>query len=113
MFGVGVTWDVGPGQLYADFAWADEGKGSAVTNGCRNGTAACARVGGLAGGNEGGSKQYEVSYTYPLSKRTSVWVGYNRIANEANAAYNFGVNNYTIAIGGKPQGLAFGAWHNF
>lgn len=113
MIGVGVTVDIGPGQLYADYAWADEGKGSAVTNGCRNGTFTCARVGGLAGGNEGGSKQYEVSYTYPLSKRTSVWVGYNRIANEANAAYNFGVNSYPTAIGGKPQGLAFGAWHNF
>ena len=32
---------------------------------------------------------------------------------ERRAAYNFGVNSYTIAIGGRPQGLAFGAWHNF
>ena len=30
MFGVGVTWDIGPGQLYFDWAWAQEGKGSAV-----------------------------------------------------------------------------------
>ena len=48
-----------------------------------------------------------------LSKRTSVWAGYVKINNDAQAAYNFGVNNYNIAIGGKPQGLAFGAWHNF
>jgi predicted porin len=113
MVGVGVTIDAGPGQIYFDWAWAQEGKGSAVTSGCQNGTFACARVGGLAGGDNGGSNQYEVSYTYPLSKRTSVWVGYNKIANESNAAYNFGVNNYTIANGGRPQGLAFGAWHNF
>ena len=74
---------------------------------------ACARVGGLAAGDDGGANQYEISYTYPLSKRTSLWVGYNKIANDAQAAYNFGVNSYTIAIGGRPQGLAFGAWHNF
>ena len=113
MFGVGVTIDAGPGQIYFDYAWAQEGKGSAATAGCNNGTVACARVGGLAAGSDGGSNQYEISYTYPLSKRTSLWVGYNKIANEAQAAYNFGVNNYTIAIGGRPQGLAFGAWHNF
>jgi predicted porin len=113
MFGVGVTINAGPGQIYFDWAWAQEGKGSAVTAGCNNGTVLCPRVGGLAGGNDGGSNQYEISYTYPLSRRTSVWVGYNKIANDAQASYNFGVNNYTIAIGGKPQGLAFGAWHNF
>ncbi len=82
MFGVGVTWDIGPGQLYFDWSWAQEGKGSAVTDGCKNGTVACARVGGLAGGGDGGANQYEVSYTYPLSKRTSVWAGYKKIANE-------------------------------
>jgi predicted porin len=113
MFGVGVTIDAGPGQIYFDWAWADEGKGSAVTQSCRNRTIACPRVGGLAGGPDGGANQYEISYTYPLSKRTSVWVGYNKIANDALAAYNFGVNNYQISTGGRPQGLAFGAWHNF
>src|SRR6476646_2969310 len=59
MFGVGVTWDIGPGQLYFDWAVAQEGKGSAATNGCNNGTVACARVGGLAAGGDGGSNQYE------------------------------------------------------
>ncbi|HET7098211.1 MAG TPA: porin [Casimicrobiaceae bacterium] len=113
MVGVGVTWDLGPGQLYFDWAWAQEGKGSAVTTGCQNGTVACARVGGLAAGGDGGANQYEISYTYPLSKRTSVWVGWNKIANDSQASYNFGVNSYNVAIGGRPQGLAFGMWHNF
>ena len=113
MVGVGVTWDVGPGQFYFNYEWGQEGKGSAVTTGCQNGTVACARVGGLAAGSDGGANFYEVSYTYPLSKRTSVWLGYVKIANKDQAQYNFNVNNYNIAIGGRPQGLAFGLWHNF
>jgi predicted porin len=113
MIGVGVTVDAGPGQIYVNYSWAQEGKGSAVTSGCQNGTVLCARVGGLGGGNNGGANEYQVSYTYPLSKRTSVWAGYVKIANDAQAAYNFGVNSYTVAVGGRPQGLAFGAWHNF
>ena len=74
---------------------------------------ACARVGGLAAGNNSGSNQYSVSYTYPLSKRTSVYAGYVKISNDANAGYNFGVNAYQSAIGGRPQGIVLGAFHNF
>ena len=103
-YGVGVTIDIGPGQLYADYSRGQDGTGSAPNG---------ARVGGLTRGDSTGSNQYEVSYTYPLSKRTSVYAGYNKISNDAFAAYNFGVNSYPIAIGGKPQGLVFGAWHNF
>jgi predicted porin len=103
MFGVGVTWDAGPGQIYFRLCVGAGRQGIGSHRGCNNGTVACARIGGLAAGSDGGSSQYEISYTYPLSKRTSVWVGYNKIANEAQAAYNFGVNNYTIAIGGRPS----------
>jgi len=112
-FGVGITWDLGPGQLYADWSWGGEGKGSAVTSGCSNGTVQCGRVGGLTAGPSSSSNQYEVSYTYPLSKRTSVYAGYNKIANNQNAAYQFNVNSYNIATGGKPQGAVLGLWHNF
>jgi len=111
--GVGVTIDAGPGQIYFDWSWAQEGKGSAVTTGCQNGTVLCARVGGLAAGGSAAANQYEVSYTYPLSKRTSLFAGYNRVANDANASYNFGGNAYNIAIGGKPQGIVVGGWMNF
>jgi len=113
MFGVGVTWNLGPGQLYADWSYGQEGKGSAPTG---------ARVAGLAKGDGSAANQYEISYTYPLSKRSSVYAGYNKIANGATAAYNFGVNPYpssssgtvgNLAFGGKPQGVVMGYWHNF
>jgi predicted porin len=113
MFGVGVTWDVGPGQLYADWSMSNNGGGSAPTY---------ARVAGLAKGDNSGANQYEISYNYPLSKRTQVYAGYNKIANDALAAYNFGVNPYpsstagtqgNLAFGGKPQGFVLGMFHNF
>jgi predicted porin len=103
-YGVDLTIDVGPGQLYADWSFGDDGSGS-VVNG--------ARVSGLAKGDNSSSNQWEVSYTYPLSKRTSLYTGYTQIINKANAAYNFSVNSYPIAIGGKPQGFVMGLWHNF
>jgi predicted porin len=104
MFGLGLTIDAGPGQIYADWSWAGDGAGSAPDK---------ARVAGLAHGDGSSANQYEISYTYPLSKRTSVWIGYNKIANDSLAAYNFGVNSYPIAIGGKPQGFGLGGWMNF
>jgi len=65
--------------------------------------------------------QYEVSYTYPFSKRTLTYVGYNRINNRDNAAYNFNINPYNPTAndasyntpGGKPGGLVFGLVHFF
>ena len=109
-----MTWDVGPGQLYFDWSFGDEGKGSAVTAACSTQAHAHARASAaLRVVRDIQSNQYEVSYTYPLSKRTSVYAGYNKIANDAQASYNFGVNSYQIATGGRPQGIVFGAWHNF
>ncbi len=104
MYGIGVTVDIGPGQLYTDWSYGEEGKGSAPDR---------ARVAGLAHGSGSDANQYEISYTYPLSKRTSVCAGYNKIDNDSLAQYNFGVNTYPIAIGGKPQGFGLGMWHNF
>ena len=100
-----------------------DGKGSSVTSGCLAKTAACPRIGGLAGGNDASVNQVSVSYTYPLSKRTSIYTGWVLIDNDAAASYNFGVGNYpnatttggagNLAIGGRPQGFMFGMWHNF
>lgn len=104
MFGVGLTIDAGPGQIYANWSWGGEGGGSAPDK---------ARVAGLAHGDGSSANQYSISYTYPLSKRTSVYAGYNKIANNDLAQYNFGVNTYNIAIGGKPQAFVLGMWHNF
>ena len=103
-WGLGVTADLGPGQLYVDYARAQNGKGSAA-----NGT----RIGGLARGPDTSANQWEVSYSYPLSKRTYVYAGYIKIDNAANASYIFGVNGFTPAVGGKPGGALLGVVHNF
>ena len=103
-FGVGATLAVGPGLVYAFWGHAAEGKGSAA-----DGT----RVGGLARGPGTASDQWEISYTYPMSKRTVLYAGYVRLNNGANASYAFGINPYPPAIGGKPEGLLAGMVHFF
>src|SRR3989440_1063989 len=114
-YGVSVTAPIGPGALY--FFWGDalDGKGGAV-----NGE----RVGGVTKGTDTGSQQWEISYTYPLSKRTQVYAGYVKLQNEKNAAYTFNINAYTIntsctvinpcsTSNGKPGGLVLGMIHLF
>jgi len=115
-WGVSVTAPIGPGALYAFFGDALGGKGSAPEG---------ARVGGLTRGSQTSSQQWEVSYTYPLSKRTQVYAGYVKLQNDQNAAYTFNINSYTIYTGctvtnsstcgsnGKPGGLVFGMIHLF
>ena len=112
-WGASLTGNLGPGQLYGFYGQANNGAGSAPTG---------ARVGGLVVGPDSRATQYEVSYTYPLSKRTLTYVGYNRINNRTNAAYNFNINPYNPVSatdssyntpGGKPGGLVFGMVHFF
>ncbi|HVO90834.1 MAG TPA: porin [Casimicrobiaceae bacterium] len=114
-WGVSATAPLGPGVLYAFYGQAQDGKGSAA-----DGT----RVGGLTKGNDTGSKQYEISYTYPFSKRTSVYAGYVKLDNDRNAAYTFNINSYSFNTGctvsqptcgenGKPEGIVFGIIHLF
>jgi predicted porin len=103
-YGIGLTVPAGPGQFYAFFGDAGNGKGDAA-----NGT----RVAGLAKGDQTDSQQWEISYTYPLSKRTLTYAGYVKINNSENASYTFNINPYTTAIGGKPGGFVLGAVHFF
>jgi len=103
-WGVSGTIPMGPGTWYLFYGRAGEGKGSAA-----DGT----RVAGLSKGGDTDSQQYEVSYTYPFSKRTQVYAGYVKIDNGGQASYNFNINNYPIAVGGKPQGIVFGMIHLF
>lgn len=104
-WGVSGTFDIGPGQLYAWYGYADDGSGSA---------AAGQRVGGLAKGADTRAQHYELSYSYPLSKRTTVYAGYVKIDNDANASYNFATNALAnVAVGGKPEGFIAGVNHNF
>jgi len=103
-YGVDFTMNAGPGVAYARWSFAGNGAGSAPDN---------SRVAGLAHGDNSSSNQWQLSYAYPLSKRTSLFAGYAAVLNKSNASYNFGVNSYGTAIGGKPQGFAMGMWHNF
>jgi predicted porin len=104
-WGASATIDIGPGQLYAFYGHASDGKGSAATG---------ERVGGLAKGADTSAEHYEISYTYPLSKRTSVYGGYVKIANDDGASYNFATNAINnLAVGGRPEGFLLGMCHNF
>ncbi len=110
-YGVSASANLGPGQIYAAWLHGNDGKGSAA-----DGT----QVGGLVKGGDTSVDQYEISYTYPLSKRTLTYVGYNRIDNDTNARYTFNINpvNQSGATGGlasegKPQGVVAGIVHFF
>lgn len=119
LWGISATAPIGPGVFYAFYGDASDGKGSSATG---------SRVGGLTKGSDTGSKQWELSYSYPLSKRTTVYAGYVKLDNDRNAAYSFNINGYTIntnctgtgssadlACGsnGKPDGWVFGLIHLF
>lgn len=103
-WGVSGTLPLGPGIAYAFFGYAGDGGGSSVTG---------TRVAGLAKGPDTSANQWEVSYTYPLSRRTLLYGGYVRIDNGANASYTFNTNPYPTAIGGKPSGFVLGTAHFF
>ena len=104
-FGVSLTANLGPGQIYGFYGYGDDGEGGAATG---------TRVGGLAKGENTSSQQYEVTYTYPLSKRTLLYTGYVKIANKSNAAYNLaGPEVANMAVGSKPQGFILGGVHFF
>jgi len=103
-WGISGTVPVGGGKVYLFYGRAGEGKGGAA-----DGTA----VGGLVKGSNTKSQQYEVSYSYSLSPRTLLYTGYVKINNDSNARYQFNINPYPIAPGGKPGGLVFGIVHFF
>lgn len=98
-WGVGLTVPVGIGTVYAFWGKAGDGTGSAA-----DGT----RVGGLAKGGSTGSDQWEIDYTYPLSKQTLLYAGYVAIDNDENASYTVNINPYPVKIGGRPKGCVLG-----
>ena len=101
-YGVSATAPVGPGTVYAFYGHADKGKGGG------------SRVAGLASGDETEADQFSISYTHPLSKRTSVYAGYHLLDNDANAAYNYNINPYSPASNGmKLNGFVLGMIHLF
>ncbi len=109
-FGVSGTINVGPGQIYLYGAKAFDGKGSACDINLIGCTRAAGAVAGVAKGDNTAAPEYEISYTYPLSKRTLTYVGYHYIGNESQAAYNYNINaaQGVPAAGFKLKGLAVG-----
>ena len=103
-YGISATVPAGGGSIYAFWGRAGDGKGT---------TADGTQVGGLTKGPGTGSEQWELSYTYNLSLRSLVYVGYVKINNRANAAYTFNINDYAIAPGGKPSAFVLGMAHFF
>ena len=94
----------GPGTIYAFYGRAGDGKGSAS-----DGT----KVGALVKGSDTAANMWELTYTYPLSKRTAIYGGYVKIDNKSSAAYSFNINGYGVAPGGDPGGLVLGMYHLF
>jgi predicted porin len=113
MWGISGIFNVGPGQMYAMYGRGADGKGSAADG---------SRVGSVTKGSQTGANTWQVSYTYPLSKRTLLYGGYVMIDNDDNANYNFGTSSMPGLCGGngaacgtaaKPQGLISGIVHFF
>ena len=93
------------------------------------GITTCPRIGALTLGADTGAQQWEISYTYALSKRTLLYAGYVMIDNDRNGAYNFGNNpvpnvctgnsqnaagnNIGCGDAAKPQGIILGIAHFF
>ena len=103
-YGISATVPAGGGSIYAFWGRAGDGKGT---------TADGTQVGAVTKGPGTASQQWELSYTYNLSLRSLVYVGYVKINNSANAAYTFNINDYAIAPGGKPSGFVLGMAHYF
>jgi len=103
-WGISATAPIGPGELYAFYGDAGDGSGSAA-----NGT----RVGQVIKGNSTGAAQWEISYTYALSKRTLAYTGFVQTRNDNNGVYNFNINPYTVAAGANANGFVVGLVHFF
>ncbi|MCC6197323.1 MAG: porin [Burkholderiales bacterium] len=105
-WGIGATVPLGPGEAYA--YWGDASNGS-------GGSAQGTRVGNLVNGGGTGATQWEVTYTYALSKRTLTYAGFVQIRNDDNTNYNFSVNGYpgTLKNGTNVSGFALGFVHFF
>ena len=103
-YAVSATISIGDGVVYALWGRAPDGFGSA-----QDGT----QIGGLTKGPNSAATQWEVSYSYPLSLRTLLYTGYVQIANQANAAYTFNINDYQTIKGARLNGVVFGIAHFF
>jgi len=90
-------WNIGPGAVWASYGWTPGGKdcqGTAAFNsstGAGNlviGNAACAS-GSNSSSDAGKANMVTVGYDYVLSKRTKMYVAYNKIDNGLSTNYYY------------------------
>ena len=114
-WGVSATVPIGPGELYAMYGDAGDGSGDAA--GCTTGpggvTVCPTQVGQLRKGGGTGASQWNVSYTYALSKRTLSYAGFHQVRNDSNALYNFNINSFAVIPGSNASGFVVGLVHFF
>lgn len=76
-----------------------------------------ATIGAVRAGSGTGATHATVGYDYQLSKRSSVYAYYTRLANERNGIVDFAINRLNATTPGQPgatlSGLALGMRHNF
>jgi predicted porin len=101
-YALSATVPIGPGELYAFFGTARNGSGPTG-----------AAVGQVRAGSNTGADQWEISYTYALSKRSLLYAGFVQTRNDDNAAYNFNINPYTVVNGANANGFVVGMVHFF
>jgi len=106
----GVDWTIaGPHGLRA--AYTATGNMSGVA-GILIGTASGSGYRPTAG-SDTGAQLYQIRYVYTFSKRTEFNVGYVRLNNDSNAAYNLGGLNGAHAAGENQSAVAFAMRHTF
>jgi len=112
--GIGVAWEhvFGNVQALAQVAKSQKAKGCSETAGA---------VSGVSGAtcNETEAQSIMVGAKYLLSKRTGVYVTYNKLTNKANSTWDYQSAGYSAVLGaGVPAGAdpriwAIGVMHNF
>lgn len=112
-WGIGLTHNVGAGQIRAQFARASDGScsaGGSFGSGCS------------ADGLE--AKLFSIGYGHALSKRTELYAYYSQIRNDSLATYDFANGGFAggataagaataAAAGSDPKGVAVGIRHTF
>lgn len=102
VFGLNGAYNLGSGELFAQFHRADDLSGSF-----------CAITGNVCA--ETGARNFALGYNHKLSKRTMIKLHYAQTQNDDNAGYDIGNANVSTgnAAGFKARGIALGVRHLF
>ena len=109
---IGVDWRIaGPHGLRAAFTQARDMSG--VTGAVIAGAAAAGPGYRPAVGGDTGADLWQIRYVYTFSKRTEFNIGYVRLNNDDNAAYNLGGLNAAHEPGDNQSAIALAVRHRF